>query len=138
MEFSPDGRLLAYMDLDDPGAGRGAAYVTPVGRPDVRHALSAVDGEEPRWTPDGRAVIYRDRQEWWAVDVDVSGARGPGRPRLLFRGPYLQVPGMSHAVAADGRRSLVLLGPTGQTTTRLVVVTNWFTELERLSPSKKR
>lgn len=129
--FSPDGRWLAYAELDDPG-GESAVYVTRVGRPAERYKLSAGGGEEPVWTPDGKTVIYRDRQEWLAVDVSTTGPFRAGRPRVLFRGSFLQVPGVSHDVSPDGRRQLVLLGPAAETTHRLVVVTNWFAEVERL------
>jgi Tol biopolymer transport system component len=129
--LSPDGRWLAYADLDDPG-GESAVYVTRVGRPAERYKISAAGGEEPVWTPDGRTVIYRDRQEWLAVDVSPTGSFRAGRPRVLFRGSFLQVPGVSHDISPDGRRQLVLLGPAAETTNRLVVVTNWFAEVERL------
>jgi serine/threonine-protein kinase len=131
--LSPDGRWLAYVDIDDPG-GESEVYAARVGRPGERYKLSAVGGEEPVWAPGGRTVIYRDRQEWLAVDVSTTGAFRAGRPRVLFRGPFLQVPGMSHAVSRDGGRQLVLMGPAEETTNRLVVVTNWFAEVERLAP----
>jgi serine/threonine protein kinase/Tol biopolymer transport system component len=130
--LSPDGRWLAHVDLDDPG-GESAVYVTRVGRPAERYKISAAGGEEPVWTPNGRSVIYRDRQEWFAVDVSTTGAFRAGRPRVLFRGPFLQVPGASHDISPDGHRQLVLLGPAAETTNRLVVVTNWFAEVERLA-----
>jgi serine/threonine-protein kinase len=135
--FSPDGRWLAYTDLDDPG-GESAVYATRIGHPAERLKISAAGGEEPVWAPDGRAVIYRDRQEWFAVDVSTIGALRAGRARVLFRGPFLQVPGSSHDISPDGRRQLVLLGPSAETADRLVVVTNWFAEVERLSPPSRK
>jgi serine/threonine protein kinase/Tol biopolymer transport system component len=132
---SPDGRWLAYMDLEDP-SGATEVYATRVGHPGERHKISAAGGEEPVWTPDGKTVIYRDRQEWWAVDVSTTGAFRAGRPRVLFRGPFLQVPGASHDISPDGRRQLALLGPSGETTNRLVAVTNWFAEVVRLANPK--
>lgn len=56
-----------------------------------------------------------------------------GQPRVLFEGPYLNVPGWSHDISADGRRQLLLLGPQKETTTELVIVTNWLAEVERAS-----
>jgi hypothetical protein len=125
------------MDLDDPG-GQPAVYVTRVGQLDQRYRISPEGGEEPVWTPDGQSVIYRDRQAWFAVDVSTTGAFRVQRPRLLFRGPFLQVPGASHDISADGRRQLVLLGPVAETTNRLVVVTNWFAEVQRLAQPARR
>jgi serine/threonine-protein kinase len=131
--FSPDARWLAYIDTEDP-SGQSEVYVTRVGDPAERFKISGAGGEEPVWTPDGKTVVYRNQQEWFGVDVSTAnGGLRAAPPRLLFRGPFLQVPGVSHDVAADGRRQLVLLGPAAQTTDRLVVVTNWFTEVQRLA-----
>jgi len=124
--FGPDGEWFVYMD-------EGAVFAANVGKPHERYKISPVGGEEPTWTPDGKRIIYRDHQEWWSVDVSMRGTLRAGRPRVLFRGPFLQVPGMSHDVSSDGRRQLVLLGPPEETTTRLVAVTNWFAEVERLA-----
>jgi DNA-binding SARP family transcriptional activator/Tol biopolymer transport system component len=130
--FSPDARWLAYTDTEDP-SGQSEVYVTGVGGPAERLKISGAGGEEPVWTPDGRTVVYRNQQEWFGVDVATTGELRAAPPRLLFRGPFLQVPGVSHDVARDGRRQLVLLGPAAQTTNRLVVVTNWFQEVQRLA-----
>jgi hypothetical protein len=113
-------------------------YATRVDHSAERYRISAAGGEEPVWTPDGERVIYRDRQEWLTVDVSTTGVFQARRPRVLFRGPYLQLSGMSHDISPDGRRQLVLLGPSAETTNRLVVVTNWFTEVSRLAPHNGR
>jgi hypothetical protein len=111
-------------------------YATRVGSPAERYKVSASGGEEPVWTPDGKTVIYRDRQSWLAVDVSTTGAFRAGKPRVLFEGAFLQVAGSSHDVSPDGRRQLVLLGPAAETTDRLVVVTNWLAEVARLAPRR--
>ncbi len=133
--FSRDGQWVAYTDLDDPG-GESTVYATRVGSPAERYKVSASGGEEPVWTPDGKTVIYRDRQSWLAVDVSTTGAFRAGKPRVLFEGAFLQVAGSSHDVSPDGRRQLVLLGPAAETTDRLVVVTNWLAEVARLAPRR--
>jgi len=46
--------------------------------------------------------------------------------------------GSAFDISADGRRELVLLGPAAQMTTRLVAVTNWFGEVERLAQPRAR
>jgi Tol biopolymer transport system component len=130
--FSPDGRWLAYTDVDDP-TDQSEVYVTLIGRPADRYKVSVSGGEEPVWTPDGRALIYRNGQQWWAADLSMTGELRVSRTRRLFEGPFLNVPGVSHDVSPDSRRQLVLLGPWAETTNQLVLVTNWFTEVERLT-----
>lgn len=130
--FSPDGRWLAYTDVDDPTL-QSEVYVTRVGQPADRYKVSVSGGEEPVWTPDGGTLIYRRGQQWWAADLLQTRELRVRRTRRLFEGPFLNVPGVSHDVAAQGGRQLVLLGPSVERTNRLVLVTNWFTEIERLT-----
>jgi hypothetical protein len=51
-------------------------------------------------------------------------------PSVLFTGRYLQARYRSYDVGPDGR-FLLLVGPREETTTRLEVVTNFFSELGR-------
>jgi serine/threonine-protein kinase len=129
MSFSPDGRWIVYSVPDPPGI-----YVSSAENPDERYPISANGGEEPRWSRRGDQIIYRDRQQWFAVDVTYRAGFHASQARLLFAGPYLNVPGWSHDVSADGRRHLLLLGPREATSNRLVAVTNWLSEVRRLAP----
>jgi dipeptidyl aminopeptidase/acylaminoacyl peptidase len=132
MSFSPDGRWIVYYVPDPAGI-----YVSSTENPDERHPISANGGEEPRWSPRGDQIIYRNRQQWFAVDVNTRAGFQASRPRLLFNGPYLNVPGWSHDISPDGRRQLLLLGPREETSNRLVAVTNWLSEVRRLAPAGK-
>jgi serine/threonine-protein kinase len=127
--FSPDGRWIVYM-VPDPSA----IVVINLEHPQERHRISTAGGEEPIWSPRGDRIIYRNNQQWLAVDVSTNNGFHASRPRVLFEGPYLNVPGWSHDITPDGQRHLLLLGPREQTSNRLVVVTNWFAELKRLAP----
>ena len=129
MSFSPDGRWIVYYVPDPAGI-----YVSSTENPDERYPISANGGEEPRWSPRGDQIIYRNRQQWFAVAVSTRNGFHAGRPTPLFNGPYLNVPGWSHDIAPDGHRQLLLLGPREETSIRLVAVTNWFAELRRLAP----
>src|SRR4029079_12431236 len=106
-------------------------YVTPLAHLNERYKISASGGEEPVWSPDGRRLIFRDKRRGLSADIRSFSPFRADLPRLLFEGPYLNVPGIEHDIAADGHRQLVLLGSSEYSTTRLVVVTNWFTELRR-------
>jgi serine/threonine protein kinase/Tol biopolymer transport system component len=129
MSFSPDGRWIVYGVPDPQGI-----YVSSTENPDERHRISTNGGEEPRWSPRGDQIVYRNREQWFAVDVTTRTGFHASRPRLLFKGPYLNVPGWSHDISPDGRRQLLLLGPREETSNRLVAVTNWLSEVRRLAP----
>jgi hypothetical protein len=103
----------------------------------LRYRVSLAGGEEGLWSRADDRIIYRNGQRWFSVDVATKPGFRAGRPRLLFEGPYLNVAGWSHDIAADGRQ-LMLLGTQDVTTTRIVAVQHWFDELERLAaPGKK-
>jgi serine/threonine protein kinase/Tol biopolymer transport system component len=131
--FSPDGRWLAYLD-----GGQAEIYAINADDPQERHKISLAGGEEALWSPRGDQIIYRNGQQWLAVDVSTQNGFRAGRPRVIFEGPYLNVPGWSHDISSDGQRHLVLLGPQEQTGDRLIVVTNWFAELKRIAPPSRR
>jgi len=73
-----------------------------------------------------------------AVAVATKPEFRADRPRLLFEGPYLNVPGYSYDIAPDGQRFL-MLQPVAQevTATQLNAVLGWFEELRRRVPPKK-
>jgi serine/threonine-protein kinase len=127
--FSPDGKWLSFTLSRE-----AEVYVIKADPPYDRHRISLSGGEEALWSPRGDEIIYRNRQQWLAVDVSTQNGFRAGRPRVLFEGPYLNVPGWSHDISPDGQRHLVLIGPQEQTGDRLIVVTNWFAELRRLAP----
>jgi hypothetical protein len=60
-----------------------------------------------------------------------------GTPRIVLEGPYINVPGRSYDISADGKRFLVILDEGTEEFSRHVeVVLNWFDELERLVPTR--
>jgi hypothetical protein len=59
-------------------------------------------------------------------------------PKLMFEGPYLNVPGVSYDVARDGQHFIMIEENQKQfPTTQLNVVLNWFEELKRVSAGSK-
>jgi hypothetical protein len=56
-------------------------------------------------------------------------------PKVMFEGPYLNVPGVSYDVAPDGQRFILIEENQKQAaTTQLNVVLSWHEELKRLVP----
>ncbi len=137
-EVSPDGRWVAY-DSDE--SGQFEVYVRPF--PNAyqgsRWQVSAAGGRQPVWSPDGRELYYRDFSgAMMAVPVAAGPGFAPGRPVRLFAGTgYLgagaQGGGRTYDISPDGSRFLMVrLGEWYSTP--LVVVLNWFEELQRLAP----
>jgi Tol biopolymer transport system component len=131
--FSPDGKWIAYIsDV----SGQYEIYVRPFPGPGSQSQISTGGGEEPVWSRDGKEIFYRNGTKWMVVDVKAAAEFSATPPRLLFTGPYVNVPGPSYDVGPDGRFVLIE-GPPEAPVTHLNVVLNWFDELNRLVPRTK-
>jgi serine/threonine-protein kinase len=140
-EVSPDGRFIAY-DSDE--SGQFEVYVRSY--PDTsrggRWQVSSGGGRTPLWSRDGRELFYRDYSgAMLAAPVTVLPDFSAGPAVKLFDNPrYLgagrQGAGRSHDLSADGSRFLMVATlERNDDELPLVVVLNWFAELERLVPS---
>ena len=134
---SPDDRWLAYVSDD---SGREEVYVTPFPGPGGRQPISTDGGTEPLWSRDGRELYYRNREALMAVTISAEPSLTPGKPTLLFAGPYRSGvgagggPHSSYDVTPDGR-FVMIRGEQSSGATQILVVLNWFEELERLVPT---
>ncbi len=126
--YSPDGRWIAYVSNEP---GQYEVLVVPTDGRNVRQKVSLDGGEEPIWSPRGDELIYRWGQDLYAVSVPGPGSTTFGRPRIVASGPFINVAWRSHDIAPDGRRHLVVLGRSEETTHRLRVITNWTDEVAR-------
>ena len=71
-EFSPDGRLMAYVSSE---SGTQEVYVQPYPGPGEKVRVSANGGAEPLWAPNGRELFFRtstDRQQFFSADGDIG------------------------------------------------------------------
>ena len=137
--LSPDGRWVAYMSNQ---SGQQEIYVRPFPDVDARQRLVSTDGgQQPVWGPEGRELFYWSPAGFMGVPVetDPTFARG-GTPEVLFDlGPYQFSVGRNHALAPDGERLLMIKAGTATTDStapaaQIVLVENWFEELQRLVP----
>jgi eukaryotic-like serine/threonine-protein kinase len=134
--LSPDGRWMAY-DSDESGGGVDV-FIQSFPDPELKRLkVSPAHGSEPMWTQGGRELVYRDGEKVMAVSIDLAnGTSGP--PRVLFAGPYPDNPGWtrprSYDVTPDGSRFLMTRLPGEQSPPRIVVVLNWFEELQAKVP----
>ena len=139
--LSPDGRWIAY-HTDE--TGKLEVLVRPFPEiEDGRWEATIDGGYNPLWSPDGRELFYFSGGTMWAVPVETEPRFRVGNLEPLFQGPYVvdqSGQGSRFDIAPDGERFL-MLKPLGATLTDgtvepdLVVVFNWFDELQRLVPT---
>lgn len=130
--FSPDGKWIAYTSDE---SGSYEIYVRPYSGPGGKVQISTHGGTDPFWHPNGRELFYNSGSQWYAVDVTLSPEFKAGKPRFLFEGPFINIPGFNYAFAADRDRFLVLENPEQfKARTDLTVVTNFFDLLRRRVP----
>jgi len=133
--LSPDGRWLAY---ESNASGQNEIYARPFPNIDEGQWLISRDGgTRPLWGPDGRELFYLSRgAEPMAVRVQTEPSFAPGNPEVVLEGHNFTVesaPTRSYDISPDGKRFLVIKEPVGETSrTELILVQNWFQELERL------
>ena len=138
---SPDGRWLAYTSTEDGYEVFVAAFPdTSSPRP-----ITVDGGRAPKWSRDGRELLYKWGGVMYAVPFDTTRGVPTGKPRVLFdaRGYVLSAPhgssvlGVDDDLAPDGRFLMVKPGPEEQAPKALHVVLNWVDELKRRVPTRQ-
>jgi serine/threonine-protein kinase len=127
-QVSPDGRWLAYQSDE---TSRFEIYVRPY--PDVqrgRWQVSSAGGTSPRWSTDGRELLYYDGTSLRSVPVARTEPPSFGTPVRLFDidvfGGRL---GPDYEIGPDGRFLFIVAGPPpAASTPRLVFVERWIEE----------
>jgi serine/threonine-protein kinase len=135
VEFSPDGKLVAYTAYPDTRTNRQDLYVTTYPGPGPHLPVSADGGTLPRWSHDGSELYYKSRDMMMAVSIN-PGPNAPvvGPERKLFEWSS----GNGFDVAQDGHFLMVKTvssNPSAQPN-QVMFVVNWFEELKALVPSK--
>ena len=145
-DFSPDGRWLAYASTE---SGRSEVYVQAYPGPGPRQPVSTSGGTAPAWSRDGRELFYTITQttggqatptKMMVVPVTLRPTFSAGTPRLLFEGRYGATSAIRpYDVTADGRRFLMVQQKerTPVTVSSMVLVQNWFEELNARVPLQK-
>ncbi|MFI4942793.1 MAG: protein kinase [Burkholderiales bacterium] len=136
-QFSPDGRSVAYVSDE---TGRDEVYLRAFGREGDAVPVSTDGGNAPRWSPDGREIVYRRGDVFLVASVtQAGGALAIADSRRLFEvsaatGRSTLQPGYS--LSPDGRRVLVHLLDPRAIPTQLNVVLDWFDELRAKVPPR--
>lgn len=132
-KFSPDGRWLAYVSNE---SGRYEVYVRPYPVGQGRWLVSVEGGTEPHWSPDGRAMFYRNGDKMMEVPVRTEPEFGVGTPAVVFRKEFKSgvYNTLSYDVTADGQRFLMIERNLEMIPNELNVVLDWNEELRRKVP----
>ncbi|MDQ3488651.1 MAG: serine/threonine-protein kinase [Acidobacteriota bacterium] len=129
--LSPDGRFVAY-NSDEGGAME--VFVRELRGSTGRWQVSNAGGEEPMWSPDGRAIFYRSESRLMRVAVETTPTFRAGLPSMLFDGVYIvgSDTGISYEPHPDGKRLLMTRGTDDMSIAKVRIVTRWFDELKAL------
>ena len=138
---SPNGRWLAYESDDGSGEFKILVKPFPV-MSDTTYEIST--GKRPLWAKETGEELF-----WVAPDGAIMGvhydARGAkwstrGNPSKILEGPYENGDPLSvrnYDVSNDGQRFLMVRQPANPNAApKIIVVENWFEELNRLVPTK--
>ena len=135
-DLSPDGRWMTY-NSDE--SGQLEVYVQRYPELGEKVTISSGGGMEPRWSPAGNELFYRNLtgDRMMVVAVSTEPTLRVSRPELLFEGRYGQGPGfgLNYDVSSDGQRFLMTseeqdgAPDAALTNTTLTLVENWSQEL---------
>jgi serine/threonine-protein kinase len=123
--------------------GRQEIYVRPFPNvDDDKLRISRDGGQEPRWSPDGSELFFLNQSddgdtEILRVSVTEEATLSAGSPEVLFAGDYSFAGARPNWDISPDGQSFLLLNQVQEgeaASTSLVVVENWFEELNRLAP----
>ncbi|UCF38227.1 MAG: PD40 domain-containing protein, partial [Acidobacteriota bacterium] len=138
--ISPDGRWIAYVSDE---SGRHEVYVRPF--PDVEQGkwqISTSGGRDPLWDPQGTEVYYLNNETLMASSIDATDTFSSEIPRVVVKIPDMGTSDQSEwgtdwDISPDGQRFLITTNVSESgNQAELVVVLNWFEELQSLVPRR--
>ena len=141
-EISPDGKWLVHGSVE---SGDAQIFVRPFPNvEDNKIQISSDGGREPLWSRDGTEIFFRNGDKMMSVPVETGPEFSFGTPEIVFKSDsyYADPLGVrEYDVSLDGQRFLMLKPevPLEDTViTEFVVVENWFEEIRRTAPVRKR
>jgi serine/threonine-protein kinase len=142
---SPDGKLIVYVSTE---TGAPQLWMRDFPVPQGKWNLSRQQARGPRWTPDGKAVLFwRTGGISPAVD-SLFRVRIDRTPGIVVHDVQLvatlDVNGIQHwDLHPDGRRFVTTVAEAAAPTRsgapeRYLIIENWFSELRRLTAGKAK
>jgi Tol biopolymer transport system component len=133
--FSPDSRWLAFVSTE---AGPPEVYVAPIERPGERVRISVGGGTTPRWRRDGTELFYAtpDGRAIVGVPMRLGSTPKAGVPARLFGIPASAAARFArrniiYDVTPDGQRFLINVPAAEPSSSRITVVLDWMSALNR-------
>jgi eukaryotic-like serine/threonine-protein kinase len=120
-QLSPNGKWITYSSNL---SGRMEVYLRRVDGPE-RYPVSIAGGVGALWTPDGKRILFRNKNQFLAVDLTLSPTGVTlSPPKVLFDrryafGPNVTIP--NYSLSRDGRELLVVSAGAGH----LSLILNW-------------
>jgi Tol biopolymer transport system component len=74
--FSPDGKMIAYVEDKDLGSGGGGLWVVPADRGVPTRVATAGNASSPVWSPDGRMLAFVDYDAGKKISIVRLGSEG--------------------------------------------------------------
>jgi hypothetical protein len=97
-----------------------------------RWQVSTEGGQVPQWNKNGREIFYWGKSHMMVVPVATKRAFQHDEPEQMFaHHDYAFHATRNYDVSRDGERFLMVKPKDSD---RIVVILNWFDELERLLP----
>jgi len=134
--LSPDGRWLAYTSDE---SGLTEIYVRAFSDSGGgRWQVSTGGGTEPLWSRGGRELFYRSGDNIMSAAIETEPIFKVQTRKVLFEDIYVR--NYSHTnydIHPDNKRFVMIKSPL-EMSTEMIVVLNWFEELNRLVPTEKQ
>jgi len=72
--FSPDGKMIAYVDTKNLGRAGGGLWVIPTSNGTPKLVVNAKNASSPIWSPDGDMIAFLDGQQICIIPIGEDGA----------------------------------------------------------------
>jgi len=127
--FSPDGKWVAYLSSE---TGSYQVYVQSFPDKNGKQQVSTKGSSTVVWAPDGKTIYYESNSIIYGIPITLSNNIIAGKPKEIIRGLSLLSVDSGHTfdVSSDSKYILTTKPAKGSVNQKLVVVVNWFEEIE--------